>query len=466
MLCFEEYDGMQNCRELTFQEDTVLFHRALKAVIRGGEHRFHVISREHGNFDLIYRNNDEEIRQSETFTKQFFPPQFDMFASLLEYDENKPERLFLGMADGFDRICFSRLNEYSIVLCKVFLRDTDKEILFTDERILWFFQDERIRVVKELPAKEDSGCLIVTGSFFEQDPLGARRIHDINLFNTVFCIDSLTDLEINQIRYVSLYIDRIEGIGAILINFLKLKRLFESFGFDVFIKEKTSRYDDELLEKYFKLGKTPADSNAENTIYVPNYFGAVFVYSLNRLISHADFGEVVSDRLMAHMEEYRQAVLGNQKVLGLMVRGTDYQKAKVNVQPIAMERLISIVKEKMEREGYEKIFLATEDKDKLEALLEAFPGKIVTVAQERYRLEDFTGKIDLISELEKKNRTEEEHMAVLEDTTVNYFYALYILTRCDAFIATPFTNGVRCVLIFNKGGFISTDILSDTLNGD
>ena len=41
----------------------------------------------------------------------------------------------------------------------------------------------------------------------------------------------------------------------------------------------------------------------------------------------------------------------------------------------------------------------------------------------------------------------------LEDTTVNYFYALYMLSRCDSFISSGRCNGADIVMSFNNGRF-------------
>jgi len=37
--------------------------------------------------------------------------------------------------------------------------------------------------------------------------------------------------------------------------------------------------------------------------------------------------------------------------------------------------------------------------------------------------------------------------------TVNYFYALYALASCDAFIASGVCGGTQMVLAFNEGKF-------------
>ena len=71
------------------------------------------------------------------------------------------------------------------------------------------------------------------------------------------------------------------------------------------------------------------------------------------------------------------------------------------------------------------IFLATEDKDIYEAMLKEFPGKVVVIAQERHSVSEMKEKdATLIYEFEKKLNTGKAYEDALEDTTVNYFYAL------------------------------------------
>ena len=463
MLYIEDYDERLNCRELSFDGDTQIFHKALRAVMRG-EKRFHVMNKNGNDFDLVYRHNDDEMEHTEGFRRMFLPEYFTLNSLFLNYDESKRERLDLTFFDGFQKIYFQRFNEYTVILCKLLLQYTDKQIFFRDERIRWFFQDPAVTVTQDFPEKPGHDYMIVCSNYLEQSvEIGLGKLYDIVLFNAVFFLDAWTDLEVDQVKYVILHIDRIEGIGAVLINYLKAKRIFERFGFRVFIKKGSSRYPDALLQKYFNIEPAPEDADESNTVDIPNYFGAVLSCPFMAMNLQCDIREIVRSELADQMEEYRQAVLGNKKVLGLMVRGTDYQKNAITQQPVSMEKLIEYVRGKMDAEGYEKIFLATEDSDKLNALISAFPGKIVALSQKRYSLKDFTDGVNLISEIEKKNRTPEEQEAITEDTTINYFYAIYLLSKCDGFLATPYTNGVRCVQAFNRGRFTYMEILNDII---
>ena len=61
--------------------------------------------------------------------------------------------------------------------------------------------------------------------------------------------------------------------------------------------------------------------------------------------------------------------------------------------------------------------------------------------------------VKLIGELEAEKYDASEKEMHLEDLTVNYFYAMYVLSRCDSFIASGTANGVDIVNCFNSGTF-------------
>ena len=51
----------------------------------------------------------------------------------------------------------------------------------------------------------------------------------------------------------------------------------------------------------------------------------------------------------------------------------------------------------------------------------------------------------------------------MTDTTVNYFYALYILSRCDGFLTSSMCNGVFIVRAFNEGRFECDDSVRELI---
>jgi hypothetical protein len=76
---------------------------------------------------------------------------------------------------------------------------------------------------------------------------------------------------------------------------------------------------------------------------------------------------------------------------------------------------------------------------------------VVALSQERLKLSDLHQN-ELIASYQKEhaNGMYEEK---LEDTTINYFYALYILSKCDSFICSGRCNGWDIVQSFNNGRF-------------
>lgn len=96
--------------------------------------------------------------------------------------------------------------------------------------------------------------------------------------------------------------------------------------------------------------------------------------------------------------------------------------------------------------------MATEDINALEEIRNAFPGKVYAIAKEKRKTEEFD-KGKTISTLEKEIYSEEEYEERVRDTTINYFYALYLLSKCDGFIASSMCSGVSTVRAFNQNKF-------------
>ena len=89
----------------------------------------------------------------------------------------------------------------------------------------------------------------------------------------------------------------------------------------------------------------------------------------------------------------------------------------------------------------------------------AFPGKIIAISQDRFRVSDFKN-VKYISDLEKLRNSGNAYSESLEDTTVNYYYAMYMLSRCESLIANCMCNGVNIANSFNGGKYARTEIIS------
>jgi len=226
------------------------------------------------------------------------------------------------------------------------------------------------------------------------------------------------------------------------------------FGIQCFLKENCSRYNDEMLSKYFVLQIRPADANEENTCICTDFI-KLYVIPTFQMIQIPLKETVIEDGFNREMEEYYEAVFGNDKVLGVLIRGTDYKVAEVgptNKQASA-EYLIPKIRQWMKEFSFDKIFLATEDQDALNAMIHEFgKDKVRVIAQERFSVSEFKD-VHLIKDLEKEKRSGFAYEAALEDITVNYFYALKLLAKCNSFIASGSCSGTKMVLGFNDGRF-------------
>ena len=222
-----------------------------------------------------------------------------------------------------------------------------------------------------------------------------------------------------------------------------------------------------MLRKYFRIETTPEDSDETNTIYIVNYMAVVrtFTYVFSRArISY----DILNPAFLKEMEEYAEAVIGDRHLLGVLFRGTDYMIAfagfppHMPYTPVPLEEMLPVIRQRMEKYHYDGIFLATEDEEALKTLRAAFPGKVFTVAQERHKLSEFAPG-QTISDLEKETYCSEEYADRVTDTTINYFYALYVLSKCDGFLASTLCNGVNIVRALHEGRFECDDIVREMI---
>lgn len=120
-----------------------------------------------------------------------------------------------------------------------------------------------------------------------------------------------------------------------------------------------------------------------------------------------------------------QAIIGNNKVLGVHLRGTDFKK-NYNIHPVYIKEneYIEAIKEAIKEDGWEKIFLATDDLAALDVCKHEFGDKLVYY--------------------EDVYRTQKAHsVAFSHDNRENHKYRLglevlrdaYTLAACDGLIA-------------------------------
>ena len=464
MLTVEKYDRHTEASAIEHGRD--IFKRALCKVSEGAL-RMHVKQDGRELYDLVYiKNNDILPAWKNNAGKRFLTaPDFR------SYDLTDPGKLYLALFDGYTTVLFEEVNEYTVALAQVLLGFTELKVLFTDERATLFLDPhKRLEVLQsgfcgaetsdpgaaegETEASAAAGLMRVTPSYQKNIlDMDFHTVDAVSLFYNVFAWQSFTDLPFSQVRYIRLEMAYDEGIGSLLSNYTKCVNAFKPLGWETVLKKGASRYSDRLLNRYFNLRFEDENADPSCTAVIDHFYSVAFLHFFREAEGGFDIS-ILSQSFLAEMEQYKDAVFSEKRMLGVLIRGTDYviNSMPANLRQADVETMIPMIREWVQKYGYEKIFLATEDRDILNRVREAFPGKVLAVAQERYSISDFRGA-RFISELDQKVSDEENSEAALEDTTVNYFYALYLLSECDGFICSGNCNGDNVVRSFNKGKF-------------
>lgn len=454
MFYLTEYDHHNNFRKLANNEN--MFHNALEYVLKG-EKRFHVEYDTPFVFDLIYQDNDEIAKSDHNFPDSDFFKSEIIIPPYYKYDENDLDKINMEIFDGFDEVFFEQANEYSIVIAKLILDHTNLKVTFSDFNInlIPWLKD---RINSNNKPLTDNYIYVQRDFYPVYDQ--ADRFCTLELFHSLFILQWISDLPRKDLKYVSFAIRKTEGIGSILSTFSKVSAALSKHGIKAYIEPSTTRFSDDLLSKYFMIGDAPEDSNINNTGYVSCFNTMALNYFIQG--NEADISlDILKPEFIKEMKEYTDQVIGDKKVLGVLLRGTDIVIANYvgAYRPVEIEDSIKYIEKRVNEDNYDKIFVATEDRYYLEKMVSAFPGKIIAVSQERHEVKDFKD-VKYISDLEKKMHKGDAYKASVEDTTVNYFYAMYLLSRCESFISNCMCNGVNIVRSFNQNKFNKDEILS------
>lgn len=465
MFKLEEFNP--NEEAITLKLSDKLFHEAL-AEEPESMMRFHVSNDKGDDFDIVYWDNSDDIEPAEAYPKYVKPP---YMAKYIKYDEYDKDTLYLKYFDDVDTCIFEELNEYTIVLTKVMLSFTEMEIYCLDNRIYWFVEENpRLHIVDEIPEnrfddnifyiQEEMKCGLEDNNF--------NRLSNTYAFHNIFFMQWILDgNDISKYRFFTMPINDTGGIGALLSGYKKNVQAAETFGLK-YVSDNVDRFGKfprSMVEKYFAVDIWDGEANEDNTLKVPNlviFYKTKFYTSMKASL---DVGTIAHD-FREEMDEYYDAVLGSKKTLGILIRGTDYIATGLagSRKMASVEQMVPKIHQWMEEYGYEKLFLATEDADILAKMRAEFGRKMVALAQKRITVSHLKDG-QIISDYEKENNKEDYHYR-LEDTTINYFYALYILSRCDAFLCSGQCNGWDNVLSLNDGKFERSYKFSVGITGD
>lgn len=453
MFAIEIPDGSE-CGTLPHSDR--VFHEALA----DGGKRYHVKNSAGGDYDIVHVDNDS-LKIVVPAYAAYVDTDSSAFPSYAVYDEYDKGSICLRLFDGISKLVFEELNEYTIMTAKVALMYTGVDVYCRDERILWFTgscDSSRIHVQDELPEYEKGEVVYIQ----KEPPLSGMsddfgHLSALYAFHNLFVLQWLTGGKpLNRFQYVNFQLLDFGGIGRVLISAKNFESAFQSVGLKTAINsEKLGKFRVQMLNRYFDLDLSADGAAGDNTLEVPKtaYLHLHITAFMSRMPQEMDVN-ILSRRFRDDLDEYYDALFKGKKVLGILIRGTDYvvNFSDSNRRMATVEEMVPTIYQWLEEDRYDCIFLATEDKDVLAKMRGEFGSKVLVVAQERHSVSEFTTSA-VISDLEKEQTTKEEYDAVVEDNTINYFYAVYLLSKCSSFMCSGQCNGYDMVRDFNEGGF-------------
>lgn len=366
------------------------------------------------------------------------------------YSTQVRNSLYLDFFRVFSTVVIRSVNEYSVALAEVILRYTKLSLSTTDSRMQWFLEDEipYIDKSKVRPGKD----VLIIGDVSDDTVLdfSFHSIGPVNAFHNVFFLQGQGSSDFEKVRFAELVIDEGAGIGSVLNNLYRFRVALSKIGLTPVVRKgKVGHFSVDFLESYFNLKLQNSEANDDNTIFFPEMSTLAATMFLDWVKPEMRLS-ILGDKFHSDMKEYADAIIGNRRILGVLIRGTDYLIVhKDGPRKMAtVDDMIPVIHEWIDSFGYEGIFLATEDIDILNRMRDEFGTIVRVIAQERHSVSDLSGHM-LLSELEKKSAPDYDRSVA--ENTVNYFYALYMLSRCSAFICSGPCNGYDLATGFNEG---------------
>ena len=147
--------------------------------------------------------------------------------------------------------------------------------------------------------------------------------------------------------------------------------------------------------------------------------------------------------VIAGLERLQQRTSGK-KILGVLVRGTDYTALKPygHQIPPTPEQAIAKTQEVMQEKNFDAIYLATEDKNILAKFQAAFGDKLI-IPEANYLDYDYNNPKLLCNYL--ADRPNDKYLRGLE-----YLVSMLFLSKCAGFI-TSLTSGSTGVMCLSEG---------------
>ena len=155
-----------------------------------------------------------------------------------------------------------------------------------------------------------------------------------------------------------------------------------------------------------------------------------------------------NEQVEKYIEEHGRILSEPENTLGVLIRGTDYQKTQFPGHPkhATVEMMIAKISEIEKTRPYKYIYLATEDAEVLEQMKAEYGDRLIYTDQERFVVEP--GKL-LASVHGEKTKAEGKGFRL----GAEYLCTLRLLSRCESLLASGRCGGVTEAIKENGGKY-------------
>jgi len=155
-----------------------------------------------------------------------------------------------------------------------------------------------------------------------------------------------------------------------------------------------------------------------------------------------------NEKVEKYIANHGKIMTDSSNTLGVLVRGTDYQKTKFPGHPVhaTVEQVIEKITEVEKEHPYKYIYLATEDAEILEEMKRAYGDRLIYTDQERFTIEP--GKL-----LASLHGADTKEMGKGFRLGAEYLCTLRLLSQCESLIASGACGGVEEAIRENGGKY-------------
>ena len=368
----------------------------------------------------------------------------------------------------------------------------EKELIFTDEKARYFFDEESpVRIMpekeEEKVRKEHPGRVMTVVSemdfLINRESIKEKTYNSIQMMNGLFWLSETTsygeDNPDKKLVAIKSHLGH-EGLAGVLRYVLNKLEVIKNTGQELYPVVDLGIY-----------GEVNQFCNGNGSNVWDMYFEPVSEYSVEDLYNSknvltaydgmktknpylfeqdilADYPQLIKKYL--HVKEdviafckkqYEKVVPdGVKKYIGVVGRGSDYNMqltgnlANYLMRPLSGAEILEKTKALFEKGGYDAVFLATEDDQVFEIFMNSdLKDKIFYVEQERITYDPNDTSKRFLADIYKEKKERDGYAENLR-----YLSIIYILSRSSALLSTTLCGAAKMAWGFSENGFDHMDV--------